>query len=176
MYINSEQICEYLGRVSYYNILQAFVSCGKGVHMVGYVLICDGVCDSICSIGLTPFVKIVGRVPIFTMAAIVNVVAIVFMFHWMPHPDQTALFFLVPALWGIADSVWQTQINGKATLREEQFFKLIVSINWIIIYQSVLSKYPQQQSLETNLSRKGETLYNIAPMRHIVIRSHITCA
>lgn len=93
-------------------LLQAFVSCGLGVHMVGYVMICYGVCDAICSITFSPLVKMVGRVPIFTMGALINLSIIITLRHWMPHPDDVALFFLMAGLWGVSDAVWQTQING----------------------------------------------------------------
>lgn len=90
----------------------AYVSCGLGVHMVGYVMICYGVCDAICSISFSPLVKIIGRVPIFTMGAIINLGIIVTLRYWMPHPDDYFLFFLIAALWGVSDAVWQTQINA----------------------------------------------------------------
>ena len=83
--------------------------------MVGYAMICFGVCDAICSIGFTPLVKLLGRVPVFAFAALVNAASIAIMFTWTPHPDSIAVFFLIPALWGISDAVWQTQINGKST-------------------------------------------------------------
>ncbi|XP_071529452.1 UNC93-like protein [Panulirus ornatus] len=59
----------------------AYVSCGLGVHMVGYVMICYGVCDAICSVSFSPLVKLVGRVPIFTMGAIIN------LFHWISYQN-----------------------------------------------------------------------------------------
>ena len=80
--------------------------------MVGYAMICFGVSDSIFSIAFTPLVKLVGRVPVFTLAALINATAILIMFYWRPSPEDYALFFIVPALWGISDAVWQTQING----------------------------------------------------------------
>ncbi|XP_050733436.1 UNC93-like protein [Eriocheir sinensis] len=90
----------------------AYVSCGLGVHMVGYVMICYGVCDSICSITFSPLVKMVGRVPIFTMGAIINIGIIITLIYWRPHPDDTVIFFVLAGLWGVADAVWQTQINA----------------------------------------------------------------
>ncbi|XP_068230620.1 UNC93-like protein [Palaemon carinicauda] len=90
----------------------AYVSCGLGVHMVGYVMICYGVCDAICSISFSPLVKIIGRIPIFTMGAIINLSIIIALRYWVPHPDDIVVFFIVAALWGVSDAVWQTQINA----------------------------------------------------------------
>ncbi|KAB7495532.1 UNC93-like protein [Armadillidium nasatum] len=90
----------------------AFVSCGLGVHMVGYVMICYGVCDAVCSLCFSPLVKIIGRVPIFTFGAVVNFAMFTVMALWKPHPTDYAIFFIVASLWGIADAIWQTQINA----------------------------------------------------------------
>ena len=93
--------------------MQAYVSCGLGVHMVGYVMICYGVCDALCSVSFSPLVKVVGRVPVFIMGAVVNFGVIISLIFWRPHPDDTPIFFILAALWGVSDAVWQTQINGE---------------------------------------------------------------
>ncbi|XP_063872178.1 UNC93-like protein [Scylla paramamosain] len=90
----------------------AYVSCGLGVHMVGYVMICYGVCDALCSVSFSPLVKLVGRVPVFTMGAVINFGVIITLIYWRPHPDDTAIFFVLAGLWGVSDAVWQTQINA----------------------------------------------------------------
>ncbi|CAL4114148.1 unnamed protein product [Meganyctiphanes norvegica] len=94
------------------DITAAYVSCGLGVHWVGYIMITYGVCDAICSVSFSPLVSMVGRVPIFTMGAVINICVIITLQHWMPHPDDFAIFFIIAGLWGISDAVWQTQINA----------------------------------------------------------------
>ena len=51
--------------------------------------------------------------PIFLFGALVNVVVIVIFFTWAPNPEESYIFYILAALWGVADAVWQTQINGK---------------------------------------------------------------
>lgn len=41
------------------------------------------------------------------------------MFVWRPNPDYYSVFFIIPGLWGMADAVWQTQINGKTLYTEK---------------------------------------------------------
>ena len=84
--------------------------------MVGYVMICYGVCDAICSVSFSPLVKKIGRVPIFIFGACVNIGMILIMYFWKPNPSEMIVFFLMAAMWGIADAIWQTQINGKHRL------------------------------------------------------------
>lgn len=90
----------------------AYVSCGLGVHMVGYVLICYGICDVIGSISFTPLVKSVGRIPVFLLGFSINLSVVITLMYWMPNPDQVPVFFVLAGLWGFADAIWQTQINA----------------------------------------------------------------
>lgn len=46
-------------------------------------------------------------------AALTNFSCIIALLLWRPHPDQLPVFFVFPALWGMADAIWQTQTNGK---------------------------------------------------------------
>ena len=95
-----------------YIALQAFVSCGYGVHMIGYVMITYGVCDAIFSLASGQIVKCMGRVPVFTLGAVLNAVLIGVALLWKPTPVMPFLFFLYAGVWGIGDAIWQTQING----------------------------------------------------------------
>ena len=83
------------------------------MHNVGYVLITYGVIDAICSASFGGFIKYVGRVPIFLGGACLNLICVIVLFVWEPSPDMSYLFFIIAGLWGAADAVWQTQINGK---------------------------------------------------------------
>nr|XP_053642939.1 LOW QUALITY PROTEIN: protein unc-93 homolog A-like [Cherax quadricarinatus] len=89
-----------------------YVSCGIGVHMVGYVIMCFHVCDSLCCMGLSSLVKVVGRVPVFTLGFLIHLALIVALVYWRPLPDDFAWFFVIVSLWGVSDAVWQTQINA----------------------------------------------------------------
>jgi len=46
-------------------------------------------------------------------AALTNLGCFVGLLYWEPHPNQLPVFFVIPALWGMADAVWQTQTNGE---------------------------------------------------------------
>ena len=90
-----------------------YVSCAWGVHNVGYVLITYGIIDAFCSATFGGFIKYVGRVPIFLGGALLNLICVIVLFSWEPNPDMSYLFFILAGLWGAADAVWQTQINGE---------------------------------------------------------------
>jgi len=88
-------------------------------------MITYGVCDAVFSIAFGGIIKAVGRVPIFIFGACLNIIVIAVLFNWMPNPNQSYIFFIMAGLWGVADAVWQTQINGNFYL----FSKIIVTGN-----------------------------------------------
>lgn len=91
---------------------QGFVSCTLNAKYVGLVLIAYGVCDSIGSVSFGQLVKYVGRWPCFFIAALINYALIITMFLWKPNEHQIVVLFVLAGLWGLADAVWQTQINA----------------------------------------------------------------
>ena len=94
-----------------------YVSCAYGVDQVGYVVMTFGLCDAFCSMALSLLIRKVGRIPIFCLGAIVNLLVILVFFEWMPNPDEFHVVFVLAGLWGVADAIWQTQINGKHTAK-----------------------------------------------------------
>ncbi|XP_050101118.1 UNC93-like protein [Anopheles aquasalis] len=91
---------------------QAYVSCALGIHQIGYVMICFGVVNAICSIIFGSAMKYIGRVVIIILGAFVHGGCIIYLLYWRPHPEHQIVFFILSGLWGIGDAVWQTQING----------------------------------------------------------------
>ncbi len=93
---------------------QAFVSCSWGIENLSLVLICFGISDAIGSVGFGPIIQYTGRVPIFLTGACLNTGTIFLLMNWKPTPDNPVVFFIIAGIWGIADAIWQTQINGKS--------------------------------------------------------------
>ena len=89
------------------------MSCALGIHNVGYVMICFGVVNAICSVVFGSAMKFVGRVPIMVLGVLVHAVLVVVLLFWKPRPDGPLVFFAISGLWGVGDAVWQTQVNGK---------------------------------------------------------------
>jgi predicted MFS family arabinose efflux permease len=79
-------------------------------------MICYGIADVIGSYGFGFVVKYIGRLPCFVIAAVINYSMIFTMLFWTPNPQQYYVLFIIAAFWGLADAVWQTQINGKINI------------------------------------------------------------
>ena len=70
------------------------------------------ICDALFSLGLSLLLKWIGRVTIFILGTILNLSMLILLQFWMPKPTEAYVFFIIAALWGASDAVWQTQING----------------------------------------------------------------
>ena len=49
--------------------------------------------------------------------AVLNFGLMIGLLLWKPDPDQIAVLFIAAALWGLADALWQTQVNGNKGFR-----------------------------------------------------------
>merc|ERR1712083_767567 len=115
-----------------------FVTCAYGVHVVGRVLIVFGVCDALASVGFGFIIKLIGRLPIFILGACINFAVIITMLSWTPTVSSVGVVYVLAALWGVGDAIWQTQINALygvlfASDEEAAFSKIILTIVFLSI-------------------------------------------
>ncbi|KAK6173992.1 hypothetical protein SNE40_017352 [Patella caerulea] len=94
------------------DMLKAFVTCPLGIHMVGYTMVCLGVCASIGSYLTGALNKLVGRTAILCFASVVNLGLLLFMALWKPDPAQLYVYFLLMGGWGLADGIWLSQTTA----------------------------------------------------------------
>ncbi|XP_078617626.1 protein unc-93 homolog A-like [Branchiostoma floridae x Branchiostoma japonicum] len=118
---------------------RAFVGCTLGVHWIGYVMICYGVCDAFSAFLIGRIRNWVPRQALVAVGGVLNlglmihllsltlstlpqalvavggVLNLGLMIHLLaltPHPKYAAVYFVHVGLWGVADAIWQTQINS----------------------------------------------------------------
>lgn len=91
---------------------KSYVSCTIGIWNVGYVMICYGVIDAICSFSFGRLVEYVGHIPFFALAFFVHGGTQIALLVWKPQQEPVYIFYILAGLWGIGDAVIQTQINA----------------------------------------------------------------
>ncbi|BFZ13336.1 hypothetical protein BsWGS_16375 [Bradybaena similaris] len=91
---------------------KAYISCRLGIWNLGYVMICYGVADAVCSILFGRLVRYVGHIPFFILAFVTHGSLQISFLYWVPSKDEPAIFYVCAALWGMGDAVIQTQINA----------------------------------------------------------------
>jgi hypothetical protein len=82
-------------------------------------MICYGVTDVIFCYVVGKLIRFVGRIALYTGAFIIHSALIVTLILWSPSPDSLAPFFIIPALWGMCDAVWQPQTTGESALKRK---------------------------------------------------------
>ncbi|XP_070538700.1 protein unc-93 homolog A-like isoform X2 [Ptychodera flava] len=97
---------------------KSYISCALGVDMVGYILICYGVGDTIFSLLVGRVAKYTGRVALVTTAALINLILFITLLLWDPTTrGNLVVFFWLAAVWGLADAIWRTQLSSKHSVR-----------------------------------------------------------
>uniref|UniRef100_A0A4W2HQL5 Protein unc-93 homolog A n=1 Tax=Bos indicus x Bos taurus TaxID=30522 RepID=A0A4W2HQL5_BOBOX len=91
---------------------RSYTTCALGIQFVGYVMICFGAADALCSVLFGRLARHTGRTVLFALGAVTQLACIIALLLWKPHPSQLPVFFVFPSLWGMADAVWQTQNNA----------------------------------------------------------------
>merc|ERR1711879_71313 len=102
----------YLGvenAVMFAEFTRAFVTCDLGIDWVGYSMLCFGISDTLFSPVAGILGKYVKRPTLFLGALLLNVATLVSMLLWKPLESEKYVFFIIPAVWGLSDAVWQTQ-------------------------------------------------------------------
>ncbi|KAM4025289.1 protein unc-93 homolog A-like [Anomaloglossus baeobatrachus] len=91
---------------------KAYVTCTLGIHFVGYVMICFGATNAICSMLFGKLSQYTGRIALFLFAAATSGSCIIALLLWRPNPNQFPVFFIFPALWSMSDAICQTLLGA----------------------------------------------------------------
>ena len=55
-------------------------------------------------------IKLVGRPALFVFGAVMNIIMIIVMLSWTPTVSTEWVVYILGAMWGLGDAVWQTQV------------------------------------------------------------------
>ncbi|XP_052248265.1 protein unc-93 homolog A-like isoform X2 [Dreissena polymorpha] len=91
---------------------KSYVGCALGIENIGFVMICYGVVDAVCSLLFGRLVQFVGHIPFFILAFLLQGGLQITFLVWVPDPSRPVLFYVFAALWGAGDAIIQTQINA----------------------------------------------------------------
>ncbi|XP_046556131.1 UNC93-like protein [Haliotis rubra] len=91
---------------------RSFITCTLGIHYVGYIMICYGVVDALCSFLFGQLVKNVGHIPFFVLAFVLHGSCQIVFLLWDPDGTSLYVYYVIAGIWGMGDAVVQTQINA----------------------------------------------------------------
>ncbi|CAG0923509.1 unnamed protein product [Notodromas monacha] len=120
---------------------KAYVGCTWGIENIGYVFMVGKAMNAFGSGFSGLIVEYTGRIPVFLAAFLLNVATLAYLLIWEPTMDEHYVLFIMSGAYMLADSVWQTQINGLHGLLfhenvEAAFsaYKVFESLGFIIAY------------------------------------------
>ncbi|VDI53944.1 Hypothetical predicted protein [Mytilus galloprovincialis] len=91
---------------------KSYISCTIGIRNVGYVMICYGIVNAICSLSFGRLMMYVGQIPLFAFAFVVHGGTQTALLLWQPQQEPVYIIYIFAGLWGTGDAVIQAQING----------------------------------------------------------------
>ncbi|XP_055938341.1 protein unc-93 homolog A-like isoform X2 [Argiope bruennichi] len=91
---------------------QAYIACSWGVHHVGFVTVCFGVCGALMSLLVGPLVKCISQMAVLILAALANVSICIVLFLWEPTPEFKTMYFVIAGVWGMGDAIWWSQVTA----------------------------------------------------------------
>ena len=88
------------------------MTCPYGLATFGKVLMTYGACNAFTSITSSFVTKRTGRLPVFIFGALINAGCLAAMLSWTPTSKTLSVVYVLAALWGVGDAIWQAQINA----------------------------------------------------------------
>jgi len=72
-----------------------------------------GVANAVCSCLIGCAQRHVHREALVAIGCVLHAALIIFLLVWIPDRHLLAVFFVLSALWGFCEAIWQTQSNGQ---------------------------------------------------------------
>ena len=96
------------------NVFQDFTMCGLGVRWVGYTMTSYGLAGAVSALSINTLAGYIGRRTLIVAAIMADIAALAGMLTWSPDvDDHVMVYFLVPAISGIANGILGSQLNGE---------------------------------------------------------------
>lgn len=81
------------------------------MEYIGYNMLTFGVSNFAFSIAVGMLARHVVPEAIVGVAAVLQLGLIVFLLVWVPDQQLAPVFYVISALWGLCDAIWQIQCN-----------------------------------------------------------------
>jgi len=137
--------------------LQSYVSCTVGIQYIGYCMITLGVANAVCSCLIGCAQRHVHREALVAIGCVLHAALIIFLLVWIPDRHLLAVFFVLSALWGLCEAIWQTQANGLSLLILPAY--LSIYLNYMTTKSVVMSVYGKQVSKQSLFHKEKMHLY-----------------
>ncbi|BES90089.1 Hypothetical protein NTJ_02896 [Nesidiocoris tenuis] len=87
---------------------KSYVACALGVKSISLVFLSLGVLQSIAAFTLSMILQHIRRHIIIAVGFVFQSCLLLVLIIWKPSRDDPALFYVVPAAWGVCNAIWDT--------------------------------------------------------------------
>ncbi|XP_046564154.1 protein unc-93 homolog A-like [Haliotis rubra] len=161
--------------VVFTELTKSYVSCPFGIQNVGYVMTAYGVCSASSSFLFSKIAKYARRYVLLGLAAVLQMVLMLWLYHWVPSHHDIHLVYVISSVWGVSEGIWKTQTNSvlgeifqdnkQSAFAVYEGFKSI-AFTCIFVYSSMLCTSIKLIIAMTFLVL-GMTLYALAEVRYL---------
>ena len=95
-----------------------------------------GVANAVCSCLIGCAQRRLHREALIAIGCVLHSALIIFLLVWIPDRHLLSVFFVLSALWGFCEAIWQTQSNGSFLPRDAMLARYIM---WPCVCPSVTS-------------------------------------
>ncbi|GFR03853.1 UNC93-like protein [Trichonephila clavata] len=94
------------------DVTKSYIACAWGTSHVGLVTIFYGLACALSSTVSGCLVHLLGRIPIFLLGQIGNIINYSFLLIWSPEVHHPYMFYLAAAMWGIITGLFWSQLQA----------------------------------------------------------------
>ncbi|KAF8793243.1 UNC93-like protein like [Argiope bruennichi] len=94
------------------DITKSYIACAWGTSHIGLVTVFYGLACALSSTVSGCLVQFMGRIPIFLIGQIGNIINYTFLLMWSPEVHHPFMFYLAAALWGIITGLFWSQLQA----------------------------------------------------------------
>ncbi|GAB0099274.1 uncharacterized protein DMENIID0001_151240 [Sergentomyia squamirostris] len=96
--------------------MKAFVSCSLGPQMVAGAMVGMGIMQAIASCTLSMLLRHTKRIVVIVAGFFFHACLLLVLSRWKPSNDDSAVFYVITAAWGVCNAVWETLIFALISL------------------------------------------------------------
>ncbi|KAK5638976.1 hypothetical protein RI129_013271 [Pyrocoelia pectoralis] len=99
----------------YTDFSKSYIVCTLGIQHLNFVFLSMGLLQSIASCTLSMLLKSIQRYYVVIVGFIFQCCVLLVQVLWKPMSDDPALFYVVPAVWGVCNAIWEILILSLLT-------------------------------------------------------------
>ncbi|KAF5291786.1 hypothetical protein FQA39_LY14274 [Lamprigera yunnana] len=141
----------------YTDFSKSYIVCTLGIQHLNLVFLSMGVLQSIAACTLSMLLKSIQRYYVVVVGFVFQCCVLMVQVLWKPMNDDPALFYVIPAVWGVCNAIWEILTLCKKNVQYELLVtrhsnaRYVVEVHQWYVNQSHHAKSEDQGGQENNI-------------------------